>query len=567
MSERKPWSSAQALERWARQRCGSLPLARALGLAYEAELEGHACVRLPELDLVEQAELAAHPWVGDGSVVTPCVRTREGDFFLWRNWRHELQVAHALLDRVAAAAPVPAPELEADLAWLFDGSEAAAVAGQRAAVAALPGRRLCVLTGGPGTGKTTTVLRMLLMLQRQRADRPPLSIALAAPTGKAAQRLSQALREGIAALRPRAQSAPAWQAALAQLPERAQTLHRLLGFDPASDRFRHGPARPLAADVVVVDEASMVDLALMRALLDALAPQAILLLVGDPDQLVSVSAGSVLADWVSVARSGVPGIAAHSVELTHVWRAGSALAASFDAIRRGDAHRLQTDIEAGQGLARRPVHDAATLQRALSDWLNHDHGPALQALCAAPVVDPAQAFAHLRRRQLLTALRNGPYGADAVNARIDAHWRQQHGQREWYPGRPLLIRQNDYARRLYNGDVGLVMRQDGELRVAFETVDGEGGASFRWLSPRELPAHDLGYALTVHQSQGSEYAEIAVLLPPDRDHPILTRQLLYTAVSRARAHASLWCDAASLQAALGRVSVRAGGLRRRLCGD
>lgn len=564
-----PPTLPQALARWARARTGSEPLARALEAAAQAELDGHACAQLdPAAD--DFASLRAHPWVGDGARTTPLVLDAGGRCFLWRNFVHEQRIAAGIEARCAnaddlAAASTPDTHTRADFETLFAGVDAQAGGDQRAAVLRSLGQRLYVLSGGPGTGKTTTVLRLLLLRLRAaaRAGRP-CAIALAAPTGKAAQRLAQALREGVEQLRARLGSAvDDWEPALAALPDGARTLHRLLGAVPGEDRFRFDSDHPLAHDLVVVDEASMVDLALMRALFDALSPQATLLLLGDPDQLVSVSAGSVLADLVAAAAR--PPLAASHAHLAHVWRSAGRLPEVHAAVRAGDGTRVRSLVADGV-LAWQDVGDEATLQAQLQRWLQRPEWAALEALAADSRSDPAQVFATLRRLQLLAALRSGAFGVDVLNRWIDERQQQRHERALWYPGRPVLVRHNDYDRRLYNGDVGIAMRRDGRLLVCFESTDADGRTQHRMLLPTELPEHDLGYALSVHQSQGSEYAHVAVLLPPDPGNRILARQLLYTAVSRARTGLELWATPASLDAALANVVQRRGGLRERLAG-
>jgi exodeoxyribonuclease V alpha subunit len=565
--DERPLALADALQAWTlRKLPAAQELARALALAARAEADGHACVRLGADDGQACAidALRRQPWVGDGTTITPAVLTASGDFFLWRNWRHEQRVGDALLRRIVGADSIDPALWQAAHAQLFAGMDAAASAGQRAAVAQALGKRLFVLSGGPGTGKTSTVLRLLLLQQQlaaARRQRPP-TMALAAPTGKAAQRLSQAVRDGKAKLHAEVGEQPGWAAALAAIPEGAQTLHRLLGALPAEDAFRHGPGQPLPHDIVVVDEASMVDLAMMRALLDALAPTATLVLVGDPDQLVSVSAGSVLADIVAVADAGGNGFAGHAARLTHVWRAGSELAGMYAAARRGDGADLQEGLARIDACALHTVADPRALAAHTRRWLARPEWQELHAACRSDD-DPAAAFDALRELQLLTALRSGPFGSEALNLAIDAHWRRGGGG-QWYPGRAVLIRNNDYTRRLFNGDVGLAIGHGASLRVVFETVNADGQPGLRHLLPRELPDHDLASALTVHKSQGSEYGHVAVLLPPAADSRILSRQLLYTAISRARRSVEIWSSAESLSAALAQVSVRAGGLRQRL---
>lgn len=562
-----PGSNSRAIKRWAKRRSGSEPLSEAIGLAVQAEVDGHACVRL---DIGDADLIRAHQWVGDGDEVTPCVLTGDRDFFLWRNWRHEERIAKAVCARVDAAQTVDPATLQADLDFLFASERPEDVAGQRRAAQAAIGKRLFVLSGGPGTGKTTTVLSMLLLLQRQaaRSGLSPLSIALAAPTGKAAQRLSQALREGKADIQARLSSAAgdasAWTDVLLMVPETAQTLHRLLGFQPHLDRFRYDAENPLPHAIVVIDEASMVDLALMRAALDALAAGAMLILLGDPDQLVSVSAGSVLSDLVGAGRADPSGIGTHWRELTYVWRAEGELAEIYAAVRRGDYEQLHALLTGSSVNVWHRTDDFRAVSQRLDSWLARPEWLTLHAAARLPLSDAKIAFAALRRLQLLTALREGPFGAAHLSAQIDAHWRQRNGDLTWYPGRTVLIRHNDYARRLFNGDIGLAIGTGATLRVYFETVDTEGKPGIRSLSPRELPDHDLAYAITVHKSQGSEYGHVAVLLPPNVDNPILTRQLLYTAVSRAKRSVELWSGEGSLRAALERVGVRNGALVARL---
>lgn len=561
-----------ALARWVLERTGSALLARAALEASAAEGQGHACARLDEpphgepFSAADLAALRGQPWVGDGGAEQPTAFVLDATrFYAWRSWRHEAVLAEALRRRIERHRPHPAFDGTGDLAALFAGDDPQATALQREAAAGVVGSRLFVLTGGPGTGKTTTVVRMLLMLLREAAaagTRP--TVALAAPTGKAARRLAQAIAQGKQGLAGSLPHGSGLAALLDAIPhERSQTLHRLLGYRPDANAFVHGPADPLAADIVVVDEASMIDLALMRQLVDALRPGAVLILLGDPGQLASVDAGSVLADIVASA----PALAGHVVELTHVWRAGDALRRGIDAVRAGDATWLDASggtID-GDGLAWRACPDARALGAAVEDWIAR-HAVAFDVLFA-PDVAPGPALAALREAQILCALREGPFGVHGVNGQVARGLARRHGfdpQRPWHRGRPVIVTRNDYASGLFNGDVGVVLDGPDGPRVWFEVGDRDGATALRSFAPHMLPVHESAWAITIHRSQGSEYTDVAVVLPPAADHPVLTRELVYTGVSRARRSAEVWATADSLHAALARPVRRHGGLRERL---
>ncbi|WP_049623712.1 exodeoxyribonuclease V subunit alpha [Frateuria defendens] len=585
-----PWRPLdRALLRWTLAHGGSPALARLAAWASFADGEGDTALPLaadeagrhgmPALDPAQCDALRGEALVGDGRQPAPFVLDADARFYLWRNYADELAVATALRARQRAGAAVDDAAGEADVDTLFGGDRSPAVARQREAVRAVAGRRLFVLTGGPGTGKTTTVLRMLLRLQRRAPGAAP-AIQLAAPTGKAAQRLLQSLRQGKQALRERLP--PAWLPLLERIPDDdALTLHRLLGYDPRGNVFTRGPAHPLAADVVVVDEASMIDLALMRALLAAVKPQATLILVGDADQLASVAAGSALMDLVGALEAQR---APELVRLEHSFRAERQLVPVNQAVQAGDGAALRTALAAaGTQAAWHRTDDADRLRRELARWSD-----ALAALPLRPVLPPRpagddddddaaeaarravalDALRALGRRQLLCALREDSYGAVALNAWIERRLKrlwQVPDERVWYPGRAVLITRNDYAARLYNGDVGLCLADaDGQLRVWFEHTDAAGQATARAFTPGSLPAHEPAFALTIHKSQGSEYAHVAVLLPPDPAHRILSRQLLYTGLSRARQSVELWASEGAAEAALAQPVRRAGGLGVRL---
>jgi exodeoxyribonuclease V alpha subunit len=557
----------RALARWVLAMGGSLRLAELAGHASFAEAQGDTCLVLGEhatlaLDDAELAALRAQALVGDGARLSAFVIDAQARFYLWRNYRHEQQIAVAIAQRRASTAHTPAAAFAHDLAQLFPGADRELTARQQDAVAAVVGRRWFVLTGGPGTGKTTTVLRMLLMLARHARDRLP-TIQVAAPTGKAAQRLTTSLREGIAQLS--ATLDDDWRALLACIPEGdAQTVHRLLGWQPAQDRYARHRGNPLAGDIVVVDEASMLDLAMLRALLDAVRRESILILVGDAEQLSSVGAGSVLMDVVAAMERGA---APDLVRLQHVFRADRSLVAFNEAIRTGDTQALRAAVEASGGHAGlRMVDTESGLHRALREWADGiaQEPPPIASSAAAAV----NALRHVARRQLLCGLREGPFGVIAANRIIEQRLRERFGIEPDggpYAGRAVLITRNDYARQLFNGDVGLVLADaDGDLGVWFAAADADGMPSARCFAPQSLPPHEPAFALTVHNSQGSEYPQVAVLLPPERDNPILSRQLLYTGVSRARMNVALWGTPAAIEACLQRPLLRQGGLRARL---
>lgn len=604
---REQWRALdRALYRWVVAHGGSTLLAETAAWASLADGDGDAALPLatenrlgmPPLSAVDIGRLRSEPMVAadDADAPRPFVVDGADRFYLWRNHAQERDAAAFIRARRAAQPTqlADAKALAADLDALFHDERGAEVEPQREAVRHVVGRRLFVLTGGPGTGKTTTVLRMLAMLQR-RASRP-LSIQIAAPTGKAAQRLVQSLRRGKRALREHVTRPlpPEWQPLLDAIPDsEALTVHRLLGFQTWRNGFRRNERDPVAADIVVVDEASMIDLMMLRSLLAATRPDATLIFVGDADQLTSIATGSVLMDIVG-ALEALP--AADLVRLRHSFRAEQqALVALNEAVRSGNSAGVRAAIAAaGACITLRPVESPRQLGERLKHWAGEIAADAelRPLLPPAPTVpDPGgapsdeaagiaatrgerarRALAALARRQLLCALRETGFGALAINAQIErllrAEWNAG-DHAEWYPGRAIIITQNAYAAGLFNGDVGLCLADEaGALQVWFESAQGgrSGGAGLRSFSPATLPVHETAFAITIHKSQGSEYDEVAVLLAADADNRILSRQLLYTAVSRARRRIELWSGVDALDAALRRPLTRYGGLRERLLG-
>jgi exodeoxyribonuclease V alpha subunit len=559
---------------------------------------GHACLDLAQLSdqgvqvlgwdsrlqSVLPDELVANasslPWTaGDAS---PLVLDGPR-LYLRRNWQAEQSIRASILARLNAPCPV-APTLAHDLDHLFPP-----IAGncgqpdwQKLACALAARKRFTLITGGPGTGKTTTVARLLALLQSQAAL--PLRIALAAPTGKAAARLGESIGRAVHQLPVAMQQHIATQ---------AQTLHKLLKL---RSEVQATTAPALALDLVVVDEASMIDLEMMARLLAAVPVTAHLILLGDKDQLASVEAGAVMGqlcegavqgnytadtvDWlratagqdVSAWAGDGSALAQQTVMLRHSHRfaSNSVIGQLATAVNAGDRQAV-TDLwldapmwrqDSTSSLTRlepQLAWDARVAALVQSSW--HPWREQLQNLGDQPCSDQ-QALALLQalaRFQVLCALRAGPWGVHALNRFI--------GQalgiaiESWAIGRPVLVTRNDYNLNLMNGDVGLCLPTAKGLRVAFAYKAPDGQVGVRWVLPSRLEAVDPVFAMTVHKSQGSEFEHVALVLP-DRITPVLTRELLYTGVTRAKSQLTLVVPQPGVlrQAALQQV-VRSGGLR------
>jgi exodeoxyribonuclease V alpha subunit len=419
--------------------------------------------------------------------------------------------------------------------------------------------RLEVIAGGPGTGKTTRVARMVAeMIDEAVAAgaRPPL-VALGAPTGKAAARLQEAVHEETAQL-PVGEDVRALLMAL-----RASTLHRLLGWRPGShSRFAHDRGNRLPHDVVIVDETSMVSLSLMARLVEAVRPEAKLILVGDPGQLTSIEAGVVLGDIVDAGPGPGPGSRAEGVVvLTRVHRYGGGIAALADAIRVGDGDATVAALRAAPGEITWLDVDLYETEAGLELVRERAVAAGLEVVGAAREGAASEALAALGRFRLLCAHRRGPYGVSDWSSRVQA-WLapviEDIEQRD-FVGRPLLVTENDYELGLYNGDIGVIVAGAGERpAAAFE----RGGEVLRF-SPLRLGAVETVYAMTIHKSQGSQFDTAAVLLPAPTSR-ILTRELLYTGVTRARRELILVGTEEAVRQAVERPVARASGLRERL---
>ncbi len=520
--------------------------------------ETAACVQL-----VDREGSGRQPFVALGEDALPCGGKHPLRLVSRRYFALEQAAAEGmkeLLKREGAHSPMQA---ERNAARALERLESGQEPLRRAARLSLC-RRLMVLTGGPGSGKTFAIKFILYAHWLAGEGRPP-AVALAAPTGKAARRLKEALAEGLEETVPDP-AARRWMASLEPV-----TLHRLLGasrFRPGE--FLFGEDSPLPFDLVVVDEASMVDLALMAGVLAATGrrtPGATLVLVGDPDQLASVEAGCVLSDLCQGLGEG----------------AGSALVrltGQYRTRRESPLRRLAESMAAGDGPATRALLSAGSdelqfipleeerLDRRTLGCILAGYGAFLQA--CRNYSRPVELLRSLEKFCLLTPYRSGELGVAGLNRTMERWLSQQAGLkgwfdtgRDWYAGRPILVEENSYELSLMNGDVGVVVPTDAGLQAAFWGV--ESGEQPVLFSPAVLPTHRTVFAMTVHKSQGSQFEKVALVLPP-RDTPLLTRELIYTAVTRARERLVLIGSEQAFVQALSRRIRRASGLAALLGG-
>ncbi|MEE4298257.1 MAG: exodeoxyribonuclease V subunit alpha [Pseudomonadales bacterium] len=582
----------RALARWSEGALAGAEhrLVERLGTRLSAELgRQNVCLELTALaaegDWTAPAELrGVLDRAGLLAGAEPAPLVLDGDrLYLARFHDYEARLAAALLDRARDSLLEEGEivSLAPRLAALFPGGEAPDW--QRVAAATALDRRLAVIAGGPGTGKTTTVARLLVLLLECAGAGGAPKIRLAAPTGKAAARLTESLREARTALEATGATTPE---VLAALPGSASTLHRLLGFRSPENRFVHGPSAPLAVDVVVVDEASMIDLRLMAQLVSALPREARLVLLGDPDQLSSVEAGRVLGDlcaWTetqvdaarftragaarlsrlvgtdltSMAGDAVPPLADALCRLrrSHRFDAGGELGRFARAVNEGDAARARA-LLAAEGRGLRALRDTkALVEEAVTGYE--------EAVRIARDGTPEQALAAFARFQVLCASRRGRLGVERMNVTVEQALRRRgllEGGDRQYAGRPVMVTVNDYGLGLFNGDVGVVLHDArGVARAWFMAPD----RTVRSVRAARLPAHETAFAMTVHKSQGSEFDRVLVALGDDEPR-LLTRELLYTAVTRARSEALVHATDAALERAVRTRSERRSGLRARL---
>lgn len=577
----------------------NLGLLLAAALVSAATRQGHICLDLSQvagkilLQTGDEAEAVQCPslpdWyeklcrskvVGRPGDYRPLILDDQSRLYLYRYWDYQDKLVRLLEERInEEPGPLPIDALKTRLDGLFPASETSEPDWQKVAGFVAVRKKFAVISGGPGTGKTTTIAKILALLLEMTETGKRMRIALAAPTGKAAARLQEAIKK--------AKERLCCQESLKQvIPEDASTIHRLLGAVPGSAYFRHNERNLLPVDVVVVDEASMVDLALMSKLVQALSPRARLILLGDKDQLASVEAGAILGDICDTGQSH-----RYSRSFTEQLK----MAAGYEP-NSGSNQDRQTAIadcivqlqksyrfEAGSGIGvlSRAVNDgdgdsAVSLlkddQQANIAWRRLPPPHALSGLIKDTVVagfrgylscqDPLEVFKMFDRMRILCAVREGPFGVGALNKMVEKTLAEQKlikPRKIWYAGRPVLIKTNNYNLGLFNGDVGITLPDRDSrdsLRVFFPAADG----CFKKFHPLRLPDHETVFAMTVHKSQGSEFNDVLLILP-DRDVPVLTRELIYTAITRAKARIEIWGNEDIFKTAVSRRIVRMSGLR------
>ncbi|ORC19645.1 exodeoxyribonuclease V subunit alpha [Enterobacter cloacae subsp. cloacae] len=553
--------------------------------------EGHVCLPLSRLAIDEkmpvalqscfallgesvdwQTVLLSSPAVSRADTQTPMILIGER-LYLNRLWRNELTVAR-FFSETNAPLPCEEAQLRQTLDALFTSDEA--TDWQKVAAAVALTRRISVISGGPGTGKTTTVAKLLAALI-QLSGEQKCRIRLAAPTGKAAARLTESLGGAL-------QKLPLTREQLALFPNEASTLHRLLGAQPGSQRLRYHAGNPLHLDVLVVDEASMIDLTMMSRLIDALPPHARVIFLGDRDQLASVEAGAVLGDICTYASLGYTAeraeelarltgcsLAAKSHSLAAALRdslcllqksyrfgSDSGIGQLAAAVNRGDRHATSAVFDGSfNDIEKKSLQTGEEYQAMLDDaLLGYQHF----LTSVQQQHTPAQVIAAFGEYQLLCALREGPFGVSGLNDRLEQLLAQKRKitrtpHSRWYEGRPVMISRNDSALGLFNGDIGIALDRGQGLRVWFLMPDG----SVKSVQPSRLPEHETAWAMTVHKSQGSEFNHAALILPTQLS-PVITRELIYTAITRARQRLSLYTDERVLVQAIATCTERRSGL-------
>jgi exodeoxyribonuclease V alpha subunit len=505
------------------------------GLLTEAVAQGHVCLNLMRMDSAYQSVSDYLPqqvdaWqtrlkhsnvVGTADDYRPLIIGDDGSVYLYRHWHDEQNVAKAISERDQSVELVDVEALQQDMmAWpkSVDGID-----WQKVAVLMALTRQFCVISGGPGTGKTTVVLRILHCLHHQNKQS---RIALAAPTGKAAARLQHVISDKD------------------DVTIQAKTLHRLLGISPSKEQGRYNAQRTLPFDVVIVDEASMVDISLMAKLLQALAPATRLILLGDSQQLASVESGAVLANlcqYPMMFNDSFIAIAKQSAELDlSDYLASDVTAMSNNVVKlqhsyRFDQHsvigRLAYAVQSGD--SKRVI---AELLRADEVWQQSEGDRFIEGYQAYfdtvnSGADALTCIHKFEQYRVLCATKKGPQSVMTVNWAIQHYvakmgWRSQ---QDFYHGRAIMISQNDYRQQLFNGDTGVILNDEtGQLRACF-VIDN----ALRWVDLIRLPAHETAFAITIHKSQGSEFEQVCIVLPQE-DSAILNRELLYTAITRAK---------------------------------
>lgn len=540
--------------------------------------QGHTCLNLSNVNLINslaaavslppllhtpeelKTRLLTQAAVGSPGAYRPLIFDGSR-LYLYRYWRYEHDLATSLVCRARLSTNATSPPVANEKIDL-----------QEMAIFGATSRQLTILTGGPGTGKTRTIAQMLIALLQ--ATPAHLRIALAAPTGKAAARLIDTLNDAVASLNlPTNLSA--------SLPRESFTLHRLLGTIPYSPRFKHHELQQLPFDVIIIDEVSMVDTALMAKLVAAIPLRCKLILVGDSDQLPSIEAGSVFADMCSteppvsctVAEPGVDNeletvhplptptdpLAPCRVNLIKNYRflENSGILAVSQAIRTGNSIGALT-------LLKDPAYTDC-------HWIELPHAEALRstlteriyafATTLNAIKDPQKALLYSNRLRILCALREGPWGINACNETVQQMFgnkKRQATQPDYYAGMPIMITANSYPLNLYNGDTGILLPDpvSPHTLVAYFSL---GGGSLQQFPLVRLPTFTCAYAMTIHKSQGSEFDEVVVVLPPVTS-PLLTRELLYTAFTRARKKIELWSPRAVLEQTIKTKDERMTGL-------
>jgi exodeoxyribonuclease V alpha subunit len=530
-------------------------------------------------------KLLSSPAVGKPGDRCPLILDNRHRLYLYRYWEYEKKLAESIRQRALGEAPnIKLKKLRQYLIKLFPAKDTQEIDWQKIAAAVTVLKRFSVITGGPGSGKTYTVARILaLLLVCDLLQKP--KICLAAPTGKAAARLAESIDSAKKHLNCNEQIKDA-------IPYEVRTIHRLLKPITGTPYFHFNADNPLSADVLVVDEASMVDLALMSKLVQAVKPAARLVLIGDKDQLASVEAGSVLGDICG--RQAICGFTkgftgtieqltqtklGETVQipettsvlqdcitiLQHNYRFGpnSSIGALSRTVNHGDAQASMVYLKypAEKAIVWHEIKSRTNLFHELSQYVIRGYRNYLT------IKDPVLAMKALTRFKILCALKIGPFGADTMNmlaehilSEANLIAKCQPESHIGYRGRPILITRNDYDLGLFNGDIGITLPDpsapDDELYVYFPA--GLGGV--KRFPLYRLPEHETVYAMTVHKSQGSEFDHIALVLP-DTDYPLLTRELIYTGLTRARKEVSIWGIEPVLKSAISRRIERTSGLR------